>query len=84
MDFLSADMGRLLNAGMPPVKNQAHYYALVTTLEQFYGKAAVQLPDDVMGAAATYTVARQSTAELLGMLNPILGTKHTLPPWKFM
>ena len=40
MAFLSANMERLLNAGMPPVKDQAHYYALVTTLGQFYDKAA--------------------------------------------
>lgn len=83
MNFLSADMGRLLDAGLPPVKDEAHYYALVTTLEDFYGKAATQLPDDVLGAAATYTVARERTAELLGLLNPVLGTKHALPEWSF-
>jgi len=84
MGFLSAHMGRLLNAGMPPVADKAHYYALVTTLEKFYGNAAYQLPDDVIGAAATYTVARQATSELLGLLNPVLGTKYTLPKWSFM
>jgi hypothetical protein len=84
MEFLSTDMARLLDAGMPPVKDQAHYYALVTTLEDFYGKAAAQLPDDVTGAAATYTVARQATNELLGLLNPVLGTRHVLPKWNFM
>ena len=84
MGFLSADMQRLLNAGMPPVKDQAHYYALVTTLGQFYDKAAKKLPDDFIGAAATYTVARNNTTELLGLLNPILGTKHALPAWTFM
>ena len=63
MGFLSADMQRLLNAGMPPVKDQAHYYALVTTLGQFYDKAAKKLPDDFIGAAATYTVARNNTTE---------------------
>lgn len=84
MDFLSEDMGRLLDAGMPPVKDQAHYYALVTTLEKFYSKAANQLPDDVMGAAATYTVARENTGELLSLLNPVLGTKYKLGQWSFM
>jgi outer membrane biosynthesis protein TonB len=83
MGFLSADMGRLLNAGMPPVANKAHYVALVSTLESFYAKASDQLPDDVIGAAATYTVARQATSELLGLLNPVLGTNHTLPAWSF-
>lgn len=84
MGFLSADMGRLLNAGMPPMADKAHYYALVTTLENFYGQAADQLPEDVIGAAATYTVARQSTSELLGLLNPVLGTKYALARWSFM
>jgi hypothetical protein len=84
MGFLSADMSRLLNAGMPPVADKAHYYALVTTLEKFYGEAADQLPDDVMGAAVTYTVARQSTSELLGLLNPVLGTKYALAKWSFV
>jgi hypothetical protein len=42
------------------------------------GKAADQLPDDVIGAAATCTVARQATSELLGLLNPVLGTNYKL------
>lgn len=84
MGFLSADMRRLLDAGMPPVADKARYYALVTTLEKFYGQAADQLPDDVMGAAATYTVSRKSTAELLGMINPVLGTKYALTKWSYM
>lgn len=84
MDFLAGDMGRLLDAGMPPVKDQAHYYALVTTLQKFYSKAADQLPDDVTGAAATYTVARENTGELLSLLNPVIGTKYKLGQWSFM
>jgi hypothetical protein len=66
MGFLSSDMARLLNAGIPPVANKAHYFALVTTLEKIYGTAADQLPDNVVGAAATYTVARQATSKFAG------------------
>ncbi|WP_374969003.1 hypothetical protein [Terrabacter sp. BE26] len=84
MNFLSTDMDNLLGCGIPTVKDQAHYSALVTTLRDFYAKASDQLPDDVTGAAATYTIARQHTSELLTLLNPALGTRHRLPAWSYM
>lgn len=84
MDFLSSDMENLLSCGTPASAPATEYRALVTTLRDFYAKAATQLPDDITGAASTYTVARKHTAELLTMLNPPLGTKHSLPRWSFM
>ncbi|MEO7062104.1 MAG: hypothetical protein ABI083_20495 [Lapillicoccus sp.] len=84
MGFLSHDMERLLNAGIPPVKDKAAYYALVTTLGQFYGKARDQLPYDVLGAAANYSVAREQTRNLLAILNPLLGKHYSLPTWSYM
>jgi hypothetical protein len=83
MGFLSTDMEDLLNCGMPRVADQATYYATVTTLRDFYAKAGDQLPQDVDGALATYSVARQHTGELLTVLNPILGTRYQLPPWSY-
>ena len=83
MQSLSDNMQRLLDAGMPPVASKARYYALVTTLEKFYGQAAGQLPDDVIGGVSRYTVAREATPELFGMLNPVLGTKYALAKWSF-
>lgn len=82
--FLSEDMQRLLDAGMPPLGDTAHYHAQATTLGQFYAKAANQLPGDITGAAATYTVAREETGKLLALLNPVLGTHYSLPKWSFM
>ena len=84
LGFLSENMTRLENAGMPPVSDPAKYFALVRTLREFYSKAEAQLPGDISGAAATYTVSRKGTSELLTILNPVLGTKHKLPPWSWM
>lgn len=84
MDFLSTDMEDLLGCGMAPVTDKASYYATITTLRDFYAKAGDQLPHDVYGALATYTVARQHTAELLTLLNPILGTRNHLAPWTYI
>lgn len=85
MAFLSKDMGNLEEAGLPDVKDQAHYVALVRTLGQFYDKAEWQLMENqITEAAATYTVAREATSELLIILNPVLGTKHKLPAWSWM
>lgn len=81
MSFLADDMRRLLEAGIPPVADDSGYYALVATLEEFFAQAAAQLPSDIPGAAATYTIAREHTEELLDILNPVLGTSHTLPAW---
>lgn len=84
MGFLSTDMEDLLDCGMPRLGDKATYYATVATLRDFYAKAGDQLPRDVDGALATYTVARQHTAELLTLLNPILGTRYRLPPWSYI
>jgi hypothetical protein len=85
MAFLSKDMGNLEKAGLPDVKDRAHYVALVRTLGQFYDKAEWQLSEDqITEAAATYTVARKATSELLTILNPVLGTKHKLPAWSWL
>ncbi|WP_442294667.1 hypothetical protein [Terrabacter sp. 2RAF25] len=84
MTFLAEDMDKLQDAGIPPVSDPARYLARVQVLGQFYAKAAVLLPDDAIGAVAAYMVAREDTSKLLAVLNPILGTHHKLPPWKFM
>jgi hypothetical protein len=81
LGFLSADMARLLNAGTPPVANTAHYFALVNTVARSYGTAADQVPDHVVAAATAYSAARKATTELLGLLNPVLGTKFALATW---
>ncbi len=85
MGFLSDTMSNLEGAGVPDVKDQVHYVALLRTLGQFYDKAEWQLSEDqITEAAATYTVARKATSELLTILNPVLGTKHKLPVWSWM
>jgi hypothetical protein len=81
MDFLEEDMDRLLSCGIPNVPDESYYYATVATLRSFYGKASDQLPHDVIRAAATYTVTREQTSELLDMLNAVLDTQFVLPPW---
>ncbi len=85
MGFLSDTMSNLEGAGVPDVKDEAHYVALVRTLSDFYDKAEWQLSEDqITEAAATYTVARGATSELLTLLNPVLGTKHKLAAWSWM
>ncbi len=84
MGFLAEHMRRLSELGPPPGLDPAHYMALLDTLEQFYEQASGRLPDQLIGAAATYTVCRQHTEELLGLLNPVLGTSHRLPVWSFI
>lgn len=83
MWFLADNMDRLMDAGVPPGEDPAQYMALLQTLGDFYTLAGDQLPGDVMGAAATYTVARENTSTLLDILNSALGTSHSLPPWSF-
>jgi hypothetical protein len=75
MEFLSAGMGRLLNAGMPPVANKAHYPALVTTLEQSYFHG---------GALQTHAVGleeRTPGRDIRSALEqcPTLTLRHTAP-----
>lgn len=85
MAFLSQDMSNLEKAGIPDVEDRAHYIALVRTLGEFYDKAEWQLAQDQINeAAATYTVAREATSDLLAILNPILGTQHRLPEWSWL
>ncbi|MFH5822256.1 hypothetical protein [Georgenia sp. AZ-5] len=81
---LADNMDRLHDAGVPPGQDPAHYLARLATLQQFYDRAADEITYDVPAAAATYTVARGHTQELLDALNPVLGTSHVLPPWSFL
>lgn len=84
MMFLSGNMEDLLNLGIPPGVNEAEYYALVTTLGEFFDRAREELREgQVMEATATYLTARAHTGDLLDMLNPVLGTSHQLPPSPF-
>ena len=82
--LLSNDMGRLATAGIPPGQDPATYLATLTTLGQFYANAASQISASIPQAAATYTVARGHTQELLKILNGATGASNHLPDWKFM
>jgi len=82
MASLSEDMGNLEEAGLPDVKDQVDYVALIRTLGEFYDEAEWELSEDqITEAVARYTIARKATSELLTTLNPVLGTQHQLPAW---
>jgi hypothetical protein len=82
MASLSEDMGNLEEAGLPDVKDQVDYVALIRTLAESYHEAEWELSDDqITEAVARYTIARKATSELVTTLNQVLGTKHRLPAW---
>lgn len=85
---MAAAMLKLQELGAPPSIEAARYYALTGTLADFFGRAYDHLqpgPEYLLfEGAADYTVASEHTQELLDMLNPALGTSHSLPPWSFM
>ena len=77
---MSMSFGSLGTSPAPPQADEAHYYALVSTSEEFAAQAADEYEAAPMKGTADYMALRAHTQEILDAINAWLGTHFSVPP----